>query len=144
MYLYSYNDDKPPSGKYVLGADVDPYQELLTKAREIAEQLASSKTPTAYASDDGTTVQGWAFDNSSYSNEKHYGRGSFRETWGIGCRILTTEGKFFDYRHDYVETEEGRTETERLSECAANYLVGSSGKPFSKIMGQIERLPWTA
>jgi hypothetical protein len=122
---------------------MDAYQTLQAKAVEVAQQVAGRKTPMTYVSDNGVSVQGWVIKSSSYSTEKHFGRGSFRETWGNKYRVLTTDGRPFDHSHDYVETEEGRTETQSLEECNPAMLLGR-GSPFSEITTKLERLPWTA
>lgn len=125
---------------------MDLEQEFLKTASEtVAALIRRNSPPQTWTSDDGKTIQGWRFDGTSYGPEVtgNPGRGWWRESWGSTSWILTVEGEFWE--HSFSGQDEQGKETELsngLRTMPQGYLVGSSGKPFSKVQSQIERLAY--
>lgn len=125
---------------------MDLEQDFLNTAAETVAALKwRNNPPRTWTSDDGRTIHGWQFDGTSYGPDVkgNPGRGWWRESWGSTSWILTVDGEFWE--HSFSGQDEEGKETELLNglrPMPQGYLVGSSGKPFSKIKGQIERLPY--
>lgn len=125
---------------------MDLEQEFHRAAAQTVETLKKkNKSTRLWTADDGTTVRGWEFDGNSYGpqTQGNPGQGWWRESWGSTDYILTEDGEFWE--HSFSGTDEHGKETQLchgLRRMPQPYLVGSSGAPFSKIKGQIERLAY--
>lgn len=130
----------------MIGAAMD-FEEDFGEAVNIAlsSLKRKDKEPQSWTADNGHSIVGWRFDGTSFNEMKgNPGNGNWwKETW-IRCDyILAVDGKFWIYQVD--ATEEYRQpdySCNSLREMPPHYLVGSTGKPFSKAKGQIERLPY--
>lgn len=52
-------------------------------AAKVARRLRKRSIPTGYWSARGHTVSGWQLNSESWSSEKDYGGGVWRENWGL-------------------------------------------------------------
>jgi hypothetical protein len=127
---------------------MDPYEELQQKAREMAQKLTEqgkepwvfrSKTSGVY---EGDPVEGWVVLCYSMSERRNEGY----DWCALESIVLTTAGELYNYtdlqvgRNDEEETKPRTT----IRPATTNQMVNiGSGKPFSKLMEAIERMPWT-
>lgn len=124
--------------------------DLEEKFHEVVKETVSTllrkgKSTEQWTADDGVTVVGWrvkSWDQPTELKGNPVGNGWWRETWGNGCTILTRDGEFWEYAFHGKEEADKPTElTRSLRRTPQFYLVGS-GKPFSRMIEHLERLPY--
>lgn len=88
---------------------------LSTAAETVAILKRRNSPPRTWTSDDGTTIEGWQFDGTSYGPEVkgNPGSGWWRESWGSTSWILTVDGNFWE--HSFSGQDEQGKETQLMN-----------------------------
>jgi len=126
---------------------MDPYEELQRKAREMAEKLKKQgKEPFVFRPHtsgvyEGDPVEGWRVVCYSMFERRDGGR-----NWtAFESIVLGTDGVLYNYTDLQVgpTDEEGTEPRSSIQAATTSEMVNiGGGKPFSKLMEAIERMPW--
>ncbi|GAP57970.1 hypothetical protein AHiyo1_09320 [Arthrobacter sp. Hiyo1] len=110
-------------------------------AAKVARRLRKRSIPTGYWSARGHTVSGWQLNSESWSSEKDYGGGVWRENWGSSGFLLGDDGRVWSYTasREYNSSTVGMSESASLSEMdLGNHYVEDTNNRVAIFLRKID------